>query len=196
MAEALNLDFEEWKSCIDQINKFDGYLIDLRKYGFTIITGLATAGSFLAFQSPTQNIQVGVLVANIVLVGILYWIDQYYQNLLYGAVSRGLILEAVLDRGLISDISDYNRDKTTSIIFNIALVYAGFTIALFVLGLIATFAQSSGGDLAPYSLQIILSIAFSLTIIYILAVHTIVGRDKNKKYNAVKALVDEKKERR
>ena len=44
---------EEWKSCRETVSKFDSTLIDLRKYGFTIITSLLTAGSFLGFNAPT-----------------------------------------------------------------------------------------------------------------------------------------------
>ncbi len=45
---------KEWEECFDQVDKFDGYLIDARKYGFTLITGLTTAGSFLGFSDAER----------------------------------------------------------------------------------------------------------------------------------------------
>jgi hypothetical protein len=33
--------------CVDQINKFDTVLVDLRKYGFGIITGVGTTSSLI-----------------------------------------------------------------------------------------------------------------------------------------------------
>ena len=41
---------EEWKQSTELSMKFDSVLIDLRKYGFTIIAGLITASSFLGFS--------------------------------------------------------------------------------------------------------------------------------------------------
>jgi len=46
---------EEWKICRETIDRFDGILVDLRKYGFSILTGLTTAGSFLD-SLPQQQI--------------------------------------------------------------------------------------------------------------------------------------------
>src|SRR5919198_1002235 len=54
---AVNSDYnnysEEWKSCRDTADRFDEILHDLRKYGFSILTGLTTAGSFLGFAGPS-----------------------------------------------------------------------------------------------------------------------------------------------
>ena len=91
---------EEWKSCRETA-KFDNTLIDLRKYGFTIITGLLTAGFFLGFSEPTISLQVGVIIVTMTLIVILYWMDIYYQNLLYGSGLRTNFLEIfILRRGL------------------------------------------------------------------------------------------------
>jgi hypothetical protein len=55
-------DDSEWKPCLEQIDRFDGHLFDLRKCGFTLITGLINAGSFLGFESGTRLVQVGVIL--------------------------------------------------------------------------------------------------------------------------------------
>jgi hypothetical protein len=41
---------EEWKTAITISNKFDTILGDLRKFGFSLITGLITAGNFLGYS--------------------------------------------------------------------------------------------------------------------------------------------------
>jgi hypothetical protein len=55
---------DEWKACRKYIDKFDKLLIDLRKYGFSFVTGLMTAGSFLGFAPDlsAKTIQIGVIV--------------------------------------------------------------------------------------------------------------------------------------
>jgi hypothetical protein len=134
---------DEWKSSISQIDKFDGYLIDLRKYGFSFITGLATAGSFLGFQQSAHNIHIGVIIATMVLVDILFWVDQYYQNLLYGALFNARRLEALTGRHLVGYISDENRIGNLKRSFQIAIIYIGFLIALWVLGSISAQGAAS-----------------------------------------------------
>jgi hypothetical protein len=126
----------EWKECRQTIARFDTILIDLRKYGFTIITGLLTAGSFLGFNTPTASLQVGVIIVTMVLIVILYWMDIYYQNLLYGAVLRAIFLELFrLDRGLSKYVSGlYGRSGMGWLLH---FLYAGFFIAAFILGMFA-----------------------------------------------------------
>jgi hypothetical protein len=73
---------EEWKVCRETIDRFDGILVDLRKYGFSILTGLTTTGSFLGFSAPTANIQIGVIIVTMALIMVLYWLDIYYRSLI------------------------------------------------------------------------------------------------------------------
>ena len=103
---------EEWKSCRETVAKFDNTLIDLRKYGFTIITSLLTAGSFLGFNAPTASLQVGVIIVTMTLIVILYWMDIYYQNLLVGSILRTNFLEIFrLNRGLAFTLVSYTGDQ-------------------------------------------------------------------------------------
>ena len=92
---------DEWKTAVETSQKFDEMLVDLRKYGFSILTGLITAGSFLGFSandvsefSYTNVIHLGVINVSMLLVLILFWLDVYYQNLLYGSVLRTRFLES------------------------------------------------------------------------------------------------------
>ena len=125
---------KEWKVCRSTTDKLDGILVDLRKYGFSFLTGLTTAGSFLGFASPQQNIQIGVIIVTMVLVVVLYWLDNYYQKLLFGSVFRGRFLEIFrINKGLTNYISGlYGAGHIGGILHSL---YIGFLIGLFVLGL-------------------------------------------------------------
>jgi hypothetical protein len=123
---------EEWKACRDAMDRFDGILVDLRKYGFTILTGLTTAGSFLS-ASDNGLIQIGVIIVTMSLTVVLYYLDIYYQSLLYGSVFRARFLEIYrLNRGLTFYISAfYGASRAGGFLH---FLYYGFLAALFVLG--------------------------------------------------------------
>src|SRR4030095_5394640 len=142
---------EEWKSCRETVSKFDSTLIDLRKYGFTIITSLLTAGSFLGFSSPTASLQVGVIIVTMTLIVILYWMDIYYQNLLVGSIFRTNFLEIFrLKRGLSFYISMlYGRSGMGAALH---ILYAGFLIAAFILGIFAATLSVNTKDISQLSL--------------------------------------------
>jgi hypothetical protein len=134
---------KEWEECLDQMDKFDGYLIDARKYGFTLITGLTTASSFLGFSDAAKSIQLGVIIVTLVLVFVLYLIDTYYQNLLNRMLLRAKRIEEVNIKGrelahYLSKI--YNEGVMSYMIFG---VYVGFVLALDVLGYYAISAAES-----------------------------------------------------
>jgi hypothetical protein len=124
---------EEWVEARKTADKFDATLFDLRKYGFSILTGLITAGSFLGFEKATQFIQIGVIIVTMVLVVILYWLDIYYQSLLYGAVLRTRFLEIFrLNRGLSIYISAmYGASNLGR---GLHFLYGGFLVGVFLLG--------------------------------------------------------------
>jgi hypothetical protein len=80
----------EWEKSLESIDNFDKILVDLRKTGFTILTGLTAASTI--FQLGL-NIQTGIIHATSILVIILFWLDLYYQNVLAGAILRAHFLE-------------------------------------------------------------------------------------------------------
>lgn len=93
---------KEWEKSIEAVDKFDNMLIDLRKYGFSFLTGLIAAGSFLGLAAGTGQsglqiedfikVQIAVIIATMILVIALYWLDIYYQNVLTGAIVRSEFL--------------------------------------------------------------------------------------------------------
>jgi hypothetical protein len=102
-ALADDLRFQEWKECRSIIGRLDTILVDLRKVGFSLITGLLTASAFLNFlgvptaqgvPAPPTDVSAAVFIIVMVLVAALFSVDTYYQVLLSGAVERTLDLEA------------------------------------------------------------------------------------------------------
>jgi hypothetical protein len=139
----------EWKACLDQINKFDGYLFDLRKYGFTLITGLITAGSFLGFAPGTDFIHVGVVIVTMVLVAVLFWIDRYYQNILNKVLALGRFIEVDVGSGLLASMSNLKASSgPSSKVLPVSAFYVGFELALFILIIFTGFTQEpqTGAD--------------------------------------------------
>lgn len=106
--EAVKMEVEEWKECRTTIGRFDTLLVDLRKYGFTLITGLLTASSFwfgIQKQGGTPTVaEVGVALVLTVLVVALFVIDRSYEVLLHAAVNRGKFLESILPLNLTTEL--------------------------------------------------------------------------------------------
>lgn len=157
---------EEWDACRASVDKFDQILVDLRKYGFSILTGLTTAGSFLGFSGPTKVIQIGVIIVTMALIMVLYWLDIYYQSLTYGASFRARFLEIFkLKRALSLSVSAfYGASRTGRIVH---FLYIGFLIGLFILGLFAANIATNIGR-APLTIEdinnlVILLYAFIFT---------------------------------
>ena len=90
-----NKDYQEWKECNEKITKLDTILIDIRRYGFTVATGLTTAGSVLGLQTFTQfqPFQIVIIFATMALIDVLYWLDVYYQTILSAVILRTQVLE-------------------------------------------------------------------------------------------------------
>jgi hypothetical protein len=120
----------EWEKSLESIDNFDKILVDLRKTGFTILTGLTAASTI--FQLGL-NIQTGIIHATSILVIILFWLDLYYQNVLAGAILRAHFLELFrLKRGISFSITSiYNKAKLHRYT-NFA--YVGFFIAIVIIG--------------------------------------------------------------
>jgi hypothetical protein len=93
--EELNLPLEEWKECRSSIDRFDTIIVDLRKYGFTLITGMLTADAFLFISLPEVSIsgQIGISIMMMILVFALFVVDRYHEVFLLGAVERAIKLE-------------------------------------------------------------------------------------------------------
>lgn len=84
---------EEWKECRGTIARLDGVLVDLRKYGFSLVTILITASGFFVENTEKQLSLPAVSIGIMVLITALFAVDRYYTILLSAAVERALDLE-------------------------------------------------------------------------------------------------------
>src|ERR1700720_3379176 len=90
-------DLKEWQQCRDTVGRLDSTLADLRKYGFTLVTGLMTAGALLAGKAndPTLDApsKAAVTVGLMVLVTALFGIDRPFSVIQSGVVQRAMDIE-------------------------------------------------------------------------------------------------------
>lgn len=128
-ADALWL--KDWVECRTTIGRLDTILVDLRKLGFTFITGLLTAGALLGSnQTPASPV---AFMTIMVLIAALFAVDTYYSVLLSGAVERALDLEDSTDWQLrVSQQMSLNatRSATSFVTMLLYLVLVGAAAAL------------------------------------------------------------------
>jgi hypothetical protein len=188
---------EEWKQSTELSMKFDSVLIDLRKYGFTIIAGLITASSFLGFSfdknqfSSANIIQIGVIDISMILVVILFWLDIYYQSLLYGSVLRSRFLELFRLNYRLSTYlsgiytgSGLGKSGMADILY---LIYGGFLLGIFFLGFTVSSLPLVDANLASLKTDVLLSliITFCLSIIALLVIGIKVIKKRNTKLEKI-----------
>ncbi|MEW5922684.1 MAG: hypothetical protein AB1746_01715 [Candidatus Zixiibacteriota bacterium] len=106
---------KEWEECRKTIERFDKTVIDLRKYGFTLITTLITAGTYFFAKSetiaPLEKAAASFVIT--VLIFALYTIDRCNENFIRGAVKRAEQIEDKLEMGLSKSISIYSKRAET-----------------------------------------------------------------------------------
>lgn len=101
--------FSEWKMSRDILTEYDGFLNDLRKYGFTFLTALLAAESVLVPTTYTNSneivtgtvlpnpVKVAILGVNLLLIVLLRLLDRNYQVFQDAAATRALVLERTLN---------------------------------------------------------------------------------------------------
>ena len=135
LTETTHNQFEEWKQCVDLLDKFEDRLDAVRKYGFTFIAGLLSADALLGQVSgtviaPSTKLVVVWIAAFLLL--ILRVLDRNYQLFQSAIGSRARSLERELGMGLeLSIIEKYVALKMWR--FTNALYY-GFEFLVLLLG--------------------------------------------------------------
>jgi hypothetical protein len=119
----------EWAECRTTIGRMDTALEDLRKYGFTLVTGLLTAGGLVgsATSSTTasQLVPAASLVVMVLLLG-LFAVDMYYQVLQRGAVARAIDLERQTIPPLALTQWVSNAARRSGTLYTVPLVYTAY----------------------------------------------------------------------
>lgn len=158
---ASTTNMSEWTAARATVERFDGYLNDLRKYGFTLITGLLAVTGYLSSSPATAlspSVKLGVGTAILVLVVTLSILDGLYRSFQRGAITRARILEGFLNLDLTSAIVHYvDAGRFRS---HFLWVYVAFATSTFVLG---------ASVLWEYSLQlIVMAVAYAIALGFII----------------------------
>ncbi len=138
--QANNRFLKEWEIARFSVENCDKHLHDLRKYGFSFLTALLTAESFLIpTWLPSSNssvlpdyIKVAVLLVDLILIVALSLIDRNYLVVQGAAATRARILERILNLEL-TDVISF-RYTLTNVKYYVAGVYVAFTLGVLVLG--------------------------------------------------------------
>lgn len=91
--------FDEWKECRNAIEKYGEFVHSIRKYGFTIITGLLTANAYLFIRlQGFQPMERFLLSSSLsILIFGLFITDMYYLVLIRASVFRAIEIELDTD---------------------------------------------------------------------------------------------------
>lgn len=88
---------EEWREARRSVGRFDEYLLNLRRYGFTLATILIGADAYL---SITQDVlpwaKAGAAAAVMLLIFALFLLDHHVKTLQSTALCRAAALEKLL----------------------------------------------------------------------------------------------------
>ncbi len=133
MADPTDYLLEEWKECRATIGRFDTILADLRKIGFSLVTGLMSASAILAgtVDKLRDGAWPAVFGAVMLLTLGVFVVDRYYQVLQWATVRRAKELEKLDGPFLTTKISN-TASKTGTDIY-VGFIYAAFIVGTYVL---------------------------------------------------------------
>lgn len=137
----------EWQECRTTTARFDEYLADTRKYGFTLVTVLLTANALVV----DKNTAVDRPAASIVIMALLlalFMLDNYYWVLVRAAVDRSKNLEKDELKGLHTQLSTSigQQVKDTHATDLILAVYVVFVLVAAGIGVTAGWASTQNAN--------------------------------------------------
>jgi hypothetical protein len=146
-----NEPIDEWKECRATTARFDGYLVDTRKYGFTLVTVLLTANALVV----DKNTAVDRPAASIVILALLFalfMLDNYYWVVLRAAVERSRQLEDNELKGFRTQLStliskDVRDTHATDLILAVYVVFALVAAGIGLTAGIASGANAASGTI-------------------------------------------------
>lgn len=126
--------FQEWKACRDTIAAFDKIQLDLRKYGFSLITILLGANGVIFGETRLSLLSVlGIYLTILVLIVGLFRLDRVYHVFIRSTVMRAMQLETDMHMRLSIEISQWSERVRTDTWGN--FLYVCLTIAAAVIAL-------------------------------------------------------------
>jgi membrane protein implicated in regulation of membrane protease activity len=125
--ESSDSGLDEWKAARDVFDKFDDRISDLRKFGFTFLSGLIAADALTKlFAAPDDRIRLGVVGITLLLTVALMVLDKNYQLFQIAAGIRAKILEVRLNLELTETIAfRSDMDKFRDYVLAVYLAFAG-----------------------------------------------------------------------
>jgi hypothetical protein len=145
---------KEWDKAREVLKDYDTRLHELRKYGFSFVTALLTAGSFITqaissslseSTSGTTSVEtsapipgifnLGVFVVTLMLIVALHLLDRNYRAYQQAAYNRAKVLERKLNLELSETIEEkHGRDKIDRHVWYVYVIFivvvAGLGIAI------------------------------------------------------------------
>jgi membrane protein implicated in regulation of membrane protease activity len=118
---------DEWKTARDVFDKFDDRISDLRKFGFTFLSGLIAADALTKlWTAPDDRIRLGVVGITLLLTVALMVLDKNYELFQCAAGIRAKILEVRLNLELTETIGFRSgMDKFRDYVLAVYLAFAG-----------------------------------------------------------------------
>jgi hypothetical protein len=120
----------EWQATQADLLKFDDYLHDIRKYGFSFVTGLLTVD--VLFSSGNSNFKLAVLIGTMALIVVLFVIDRNYRVFNAAANLRATVLERRSPVELSQTIGRLYESQRVGGAFT--FVYGGLVAVTFLIG--------------------------------------------------------------
>ena len=133
-----NQDYNEWVMVRNSIDKFDGYTVDIRKYGFSFITGIITAQAILMPTPVSYPVKFSVIIVTMALILAIALFEQYIRIMQHAAVQRGLILERRLNIELTELIGfqyELNHGEYFKYALYIVFIFGTSLFAFFLIGI-------------------------------------------------------------
>jgi hypoxanthine phosphoribosyltransferase len=167
----------EWRETRSTIDRFDRITVDLRKYGFSLITIMIT-GSSILFDITKLNSPLSLVIIPTVIVLLilgLFFIDSYYVILLMATILRSEFIENTHQELLggqvenqiyyglsITSFLEDKVQKSRAHYFTI-LLYICFLLASVLLGMfsLSSYRESTGRALSLYFEWMLVAIFFT-----------------------------------
>jgi hypoxanthine phosphoribosyltransferase len=168
----------EWKEARSSIARFDGISVDLRKYGFSLITFMITASSVVLGTATLLNPLPVLIVPFSIMIAIcgLFLADRYNEVLLLACVVRARQIEDMSQEILEtnSEQTTYSRlnlttyledsvQRSNTRLFSLSLYFL-FVFACFGLGVIPLISYYKGKGESVFNLY-----SYALVIFMLLA---------------------------
>jgi len=153
---------EEWKEARSSIRRFDEYLLNLRRYGFTLATILIGADAYLSIQEAVLPwAKAGAAAAVMLLIFALFLLDQFVNQLQEVALCRAVQLEKQLEQDSKSkSLSELRQNVANSwqATYGGVLVYVSFLLVTGGIGITAVLTTTPGEQVSWGPLILIVSV--------------------------------------